>query len=143
MSAEHRLPAALLKRASLCGGEYAWPIVDIPEVIEAARSADLVSLGGQLQFRFPAGTCECYWIDVDPFRSLPRKLSRQEKISRSADQALIDFARLVSDVDFTIEGRKGFPVNFESLEREGRDPVQFACFVWYVSDADDVIPTGE
>ena len=58
-STELRLPHDLLQRASLRGSEYAWPIEDIPKVIEAARQANLASIGGQLQFRLPdGGTCE-------------------------------------------------------------------------------------
>ena len=54
------LPGQLLERATLRGSERAWPIGDIPEVIEVAKENDLASVGGQLQLRFPdGGTCEC------------------------------------------------------------------------------------
>jgi len=49
------LAVDLLARASLRGNEYAWPIADIPMVIDAARAANLVSIVGQLQFRLPDG----------------------------------------------------------------------------------------
>src|SRR5258708_4550498 len=62
---ESRLPQHLIERASKRGRELAWSLDDIPEVIEAARDANLVSVGGQLQFRFQDGTtCECYWVEV-------------------------------------------------------------------------------
>ena len=62
---EQALPSKLVGRASLRGREHAWSLDDIPNVIEAAREAQLISIGGQLQFRLPdGGTCECYWIEV-------------------------------------------------------------------------------
>jgi hypothetical protein len=48
ISAKSALPPDLLARALLAGNEYAWPLADIPAVIEAARAANLVSVGGQL-----------------------------------------------------------------------------------------------
>jgi len=57
---ELRLPRDFLRRAVVRCTECAWPIADIPKVIDAARQANLASVGGQLQFRLPdGGTCEC------------------------------------------------------------------------------------
>ena len=59
-STELRLPLDVLRRASLRGNEYAWPIEDIPKVIETARHTKMASIGGQLQFRLSGGgTCDC------------------------------------------------------------------------------------
>ena len=92
-SLERRLPKELLERASLRGKEYAWRIADIPEVIEAARRAGLVNVGGQLQFRFPDGkTRECYWVEVDTYRSVPQALLWDVRVAQTADVALADFA---------------------------------------------------
>jgi hypothetical protein len=69
------LPPDLLARASLSGNEYAWPVNEIPSVIEAARAANLVSIGGELQFRLPdGGVCECYWVYVYPDKSVDKAL---------------------------------------------------------------------
>jgi hypothetical protein len=38
----------MLAKARDCGGEYAWRVDDIPLVIDAARAAGLVNVGGQL-----------------------------------------------------------------------------------------------
>jgi hypothetical protein len=74
-AAEQHLPADILQRASLRGGEYAWLIKDVPSVIAAAKRANLVNIGGQLQFRIPdEGTCECYWVNVDTYRSVSKDL---------------------------------------------------------------------
>ena len=49
-ASEERLPAGILAMASCrrAGDEYAWRIEHIPQVIEAARYAGLVSIGDQL-----------------------------------------------------------------------------------------------
>ena len=69
---ESLLPADILARATLSGNEYAWRLEDIPAVIDSARAAGLVSLGGQLQFRLAGpGTLECYWVDVSTEAAAP------------------------------------------------------------------------
>jgi hypothetical protein len=106
MPVEARLPRDLVQRASLRGNEYAWPIEDIPKVIEAGRQANLASIGGQLQFRLPdGGTCECYWVEVDTYKSAPASLPWRERVNQTADVALADFSRLLSKFDFLAEGR--------------------------------------
>lgn len=130
-----RLPQEILRRASLRGNEYAWPIEDIPKVIEAARQANLASIGGQLQFRLPdGGTCECYWVEVDTYKSMPASLPWQERVEQTATVALADFSRLLSKFDFVAEGRGSFAEHFKRLETEGGDPIQTMCFVWYLDD---------
>ena len=80
---ERHLPHGLLGRASLAGNEYAWRVEDIPEVIEAARQAGLVGLGGQLPFRLPGpggGTCDCYWVEVNTFEETPPSLPWAQRV---------------------------------------------------------------
>ena len=134
--AERYLPADLLNRASLHGEEYAWPLHDIPEVIEAARRADLVSIGGQLQFRLPdAGVCECYWVEVDTHRSVPKALPWSDRVEETAKVALAAFNNLSAEYDFLAEGRRGFADHLQAFEAQGQDPRQVMCFVWYVESA--------
>jgi hypothetical protein len=134
---ELRLPHDVLQRATLQGNEYAWPVEYIPKVIEAAREAELASIGGQLQFRLPdGGTCECYWVEVDTYKSVPASLPLQERINQTAAVALADFSRLLSKFDFVAEGRRSFAEHFKRLEAEGGDPTQTMCFVWYLDDGE-------
>lgn len=64
----------------------------IPEVIEAARRAHLLNMGGQVQFRLPNGsTRECYWIEVDTYKRVSTELSWQGRVALSANVALRDF----------------------------------------------------
>lgn len=130
-----QLPAPILSQASLRGNEYAWPIDTIPFVIAAAREASLVSVGGQLQFRLTdGGTCECYWIEVDTYKTVPERLPWEDRVHRTADAALTDFERLRSKVNFLDEGRRSFSAHFNALEERGGDPAEAMCFVWYLLD---------
>ncbi len=132
------LPAELLSRASLRGNEYAWRIEDIPEVIGAARDANLVSVGGQLQFRLPdGGTCECYWVEVDTYKSVPKSLPWNERVTRAAEAAARDFSALLASVDFLAAGREGFAEHLESFATSGGDPRTAMCFVWYALSEDE------
>lgn len=131
---ETLLPKELIARASLRGREYAWPISDIPKVIEADRSCGLVSIGGQLQFRFPEGpTCECYWVEVDTYKAMPDGItSWSHRVALSADVAKASFQRLLETFDFLDEGRKAFPQVFSDFEKSGQDVSDAMCFVWYL-----------
>jgi FAD/FMN-containing dehydrogenase len=130
---EGALPPDLLARATLRGNEYAWPVAAIPEVIEQAKGHNLVSVGGQLQFRFPDGaTCECYWIEVDTFKTVSPDQPWHERVDQTAAAALSSFQSLRSEHDFLAEGRKGFEAAFAEYEAKGHDPESAMCFVWYI-----------
>tara|TARA_R110002020_G_scaffold66473_3_gene174710 strand:- start:2096 stop:2329 length:234 start_codon:yes stop_codon:yes gene_type:complete len=69
------LPQDLLDRGTVRGNEWAWPIAEIPSVIDACGRANMVNVGGQLQFRIPSGgTCELHWIEVDALKLVPPTL---------------------------------------------------------------------
>ncbi len=130
---EQALPADILERASLAGNEYAWRVKDIPDVIAAARAANMISVGGQLQFRLPdGGTCELYWVEVDTYKSVDQALPWAERVNRTADVALRDFEALQTRFDFIAEGRLSFGTYLDALVADGRDPADSMCFVWYV-----------
>lgn len=133
------LPEDLIARASLRGSEYAWPISDIPKVIEAARSCGLVSIGGQLQFRFPDGpTCECYWVEVDTYKAMPEIItSWSDLVALSAEAAKATFEKLLETYDFVEEGRKAFTQVFSDFEKCGQDASDAMCFVWYLKAESD------
>ena len=129
---ETLLPAEIVCRASLRGNEYAWPLDDIPLVIDAARQANLLNVGGQLQFRLPAATCECYWVEVDTYRTIAKTLEWPERVRGSASAALEQFSKLFDEFDFVAEGLKAFPNHLGRLIDQGYDWRKLACFVWYV-----------
>jgi hypothetical protein len=134
-SPELKLPAEILHRSSLLGNEYAWRPSDIPDVIEAARRADLVNIGGQLQFRFPDATCECYWVEVDTSKSVARSLAWRARVDQTADAALAEFQRLQFKFDFVAEGRNSYPNQFEKLSATEIHLQDVTFFVWYLEAA--------
>jgi hypothetical protein len=137
--AERHLPKDILDRASLRGNEYAWAVSDIPLVVQAAREANLINLGGQLQFRLVDGsTCECYWVEVNTSKTVPESLPWRERVVQTATVALDDFAALSSRFDFFEEGRRSFTSAFAEAEARGDDPHDAMCFVWYVVSAPSV-----
>jgi hypothetical protein len=137
------LPAALLARASLRGNEHAWPVDEIPQVIEAARKANLVSIGGQLQFRLPnGGTCECYWVQVDTYQSVEKSLPWRERVERTAEAGARDFAALRSNVDFLAEARERFAEHLDAEVADGRDPLDSMFFVWDLLTEEEATAQG-
>jgi hypothetical protein len=132
---ERQLPTEVLERASLRGNEHAWRIADIPLVIDAARRAGLINVGGQLQFRLPDGsTCECYWVQVDVFRDLTDSLPREELVAKTAAKALEQFLSISAQYDFLEEGRRSFKV-IKEFEGNGHDLREVMWFVWYAAEA--------
>jgi hypothetical protein len=128
MSGYELLPQELLDRASLRGNEYAWRIAEIPNVISAARAANLLNVGGQLQFRLPDGaTCECYWVEVDTFKTVPSDLNWESRVARSAATALANFENLQAKYDFIAEGKRDFGEHLVGI-----NPEDAMWFVWYL-----------
>jgi hypothetical protein len=130
---EARLPAEIVAKASVRGGEYAWRVDDIPAVIDAAREAGLVNVGGQLQFRGPGFTGECYWVEVDTYKAVPLDLSFEVRVERTAAAAREAFEELRGKVDFIAEGRTAFPDALERYEAGGGAASDLMWFVWYLS----------
>ena len=128
----YNLPLGLLQQATLRGNEHAWQIDDIPDVIVAAQRANLVNIGGQLQFRLPENTCECYWISVDTYQSVSEEIAWHERVQLTPEVALQEFDDLQSRYDFVAEIRDGFTSVFDELVAMGGNPTDYLCFAWYL-----------
>jgi hypothetical protein len=134
MNAEKALPPELIRRAWLSGSEYAWSLEDIPHVIEAARTAQLINIGGQLQFRLPdGGTAECYWIEVDTYREVDEALPWETRVQLTAEVAKRQFAALPPKDALVEEGRKAFAPYLAEAEKSGYSTADLMWFVWYVA----------
>jgi hypothetical protein len=120
----------MLAKASLRGGEYAWRVDDIPLVIDAARAAGLVNIGGQLQFQGPGFTAECYWVEVDTYKAVPSDLPFAVRVDRTAEAASQAFEKLRRDLDFLAEGRNAFPKVLGGYDDAALRDLMW--FVWYV-----------
>jgi hypothetical protein len=117
--AEARLPAEILAKASLRGNEYAWRVNDIPLVIAAAQAKGLVNIGGQLQFRGPDFTCECYWVQVDTYQAIARDLPFVIRVHLTAEAARSAYDKLRRETDFLAEGRRGFQTYWAATRHKG------------------------
>lgn len=127
-------PNHLMASATLRGSEYAWPLDDIPSVIDAARSAGLISVGGQLQFRLAGGgTCECYEIQVDTSEFL-HKWPTSKHVELSAIEARRQFDDLPNQFNFVAQGKLGFGKHFDEVGATEADLKAAMCFVWYVTN---------
>ena len=124
---EGLLPDEILAKASLGGNEYAWRLADVEETVEAARSAGLLSIGGQVQFRMPDGTCELYWLAADP-TSARASETWDEWVNRSADEVIAKFRELRANTDFVAEGMK----SFDLLKSKAAEGVVLADHLWFV-----------
>lgn len=122
------LPAAILAKATLRGNEYAWPIDCVEEAIFAAQAAGLATLGGQIQFRIPEGTCEMYWHNADA-SDRRRCEPWSEFVRRSAQEVLAGFKDKIMAADFLAEARQ-WPVLREKIETEV-NILDDLCFVLY------------
>jgi hypothetical protein len=130
--AELSLPDELRQSACRSNSEWGWPPELIPRVITEAEKLGLLSVGGQLQFLLPSGTCECYWVDVDPLSNVPDGLPWSERVSLAAAASLRGFDEVRTRFDFIAEGRKAFAKHFESFETAGGDLAKVMCFIWYL-----------
>ena len=124
---EKQLPAEILQRADARHGELAWRPSDIPAVIEAARCANLVSLGGDLQIRAPSGK----WGEPIGF-GIDTKVSNdfpwQAQVEESAKVALAEFQALHENFDLEAIARESFP----ALVAEVDDAKDVIFFGWLV-----------
>ncbi|HTK84681.1 MAG TPA: hypothetical protein VL625_06300 [Patescibacteria group bacterium] len=133
---EEYLPKNIIKRARLSGDDHAWRIKDIPDVIEAARVAGVLNIGGQLQFIIPeesgGGICECYWIEVDTYKHVRDTLPWEARVAKAAEVALVEFEKLKKKHDFLKEGRKfaGGVLTDRGKPVTGIEDMMW--FVWYI-----------
>lgn len=128
MESEELLPQSVLSKASLRGKEYAWQKNDVEEAVLAAKHQNLATLGGEVQFRIPNGTCELYWLSFDPTPRLTSE-SWQDYVMRSADECVANFDRLCKTTDFAQIGKEEVGILRELAETE--DINVYLCFVLY------------
>ena len=125
---EQQLPDDILQRADARHGELAWRPSDIPAVIEAARQANLVCLGGDLQIRAPSGMWgEPIGVGIDTGRVV-KGLPWDAQVEESAEAALAEFQALRDKFDFKALAAEAYP----TLVAEVDDPSEVIFFGWWV-----------
>jgi hypothetical protein len=117
----NQLPAEILQRADIRSGELAWRPSDIPSVIEAARLANLMSLGGNLQVRVSSGWGESIYASVDTNR-VADNLPWEKRVEEAAKAAQNGFLSLQDACDFHTVARDSFPSLLAEVEADGGDP---------------------
>lgn len=132
MQLPEQLPAEILAKASVASNEYAWRIEDVESTIEAARLVNLATLGGQVQFRLPEGTCELYWLAADSSPRLNNE-SWSVFVFRSAKEVIEKFRLLQEKTDFVSEGIQAFTL-LEGKYEEGANLADYLYFVLYFED---------
>ncbi len=128
-ASEEQLPAEILERADLRSNELAWHPSDIPDVIEAARQAKLISLGGDLQVRAPSGL----WgepVGVGFSIELADDLPWETQVEETAAAGLADFLSFQKRFDFEAIACESFP----TLVAEVGDAKNVIFFSWSVAD---------
>src|SRR4051812_37356393 len=95
----YELPKEMLKTASKVGNECAWSPTHVEEAMNLARQHGLETIGGQAQFRLSDGTCELYWVNVDPSKRKPGE-PWLEWVNRSADEAIAKFRQRMAQTNW-------------------------------------------
>jgi len=127
---EEYLPVDMRQKANVAlGGEHAWRIGDFEAVVLTAKSVNLASLGGQVQFILPEGTCEMHWINYDSEGQKANE-SWNVYVERSASEVLTKFRSVCGSVDFMKEAND-WRVIREKIENESIDPLEYLWFVGY------------
>ncbi|MBL9048472.1 MAG: hypothetical protein JNK34_14455, partial [Tabrizicola sp.] len=86
---------------------------------------------------FGGGTCECYWVEVDTYKSVSDEITWHDRVNKTADTALLDFEKLKTEYNFLEEGRKSFGKYLDKAEELGANISDLMFFVWYTSSAEE------
>ena len=120
------LPDELTEGATLRGKEFAWAVAEFPAVLAKARNLGFGCLGGQFQFRPPAGTCEMYWLSADPDRRESGE-AWSDYADRSCALVLNRFRATLADSNFAEEAQRWPDV--PELSGPLAAPLEHLCFV--------------
>lgn len=142
-----KLPLTLRQKARSNHRNHYWRVVDIPDVIEAARAASLRNMGGTLFFIGQPGTpseaiktYEIYWVHVRVHQ--PRNMDWQEAVDDAARQALQQFEEQKAEYDFLKEAQK-FAQTTRAFAAAGGDLTDIMYFEWLAEDQESHLRTLE
>ncbi len=124
------LARQVLERAHADRFELAWRPLDIPAVIDAIRDADLVSLGGDPQFRFPDGSVAelpDHGIDITCVENT--RLSWARQVTDSANEAMSLIGE-ISPEALVEQGWSRFYLAFSEQKAAGFDPADHLYITW-------------
>tara|TARA_B110000879_G_scaffold93194_1_gene127530 strand:- start:184 stop:597 length:414 start_codon:yes stop_codon:yes gene_type:complete len=131
---EKYLPKEILQNAIVSGNEYGWKRTDFKNVIKKAVENDLGIIGGQVQFKFPDGTCELYWHKYDSTEKQNGE-NWTEYCERTKKECLNQFDNLLSDSELVKDGIE----NFEFLKEKKNlnlNLTEYLIFILYFAKRD-------
>ncbi|MBO9703480.1 MAG: hypothetical protein J7604_24950 [Sporocytophaga sp.] len=137
---ERRLPETILNKAIRSGNEFGWRQTDFIETIEAARKLKMGIVGGQVQYVFPDGTCELYWLSYDPSE---RQVGEDwiKYCNRTSDETIKKFKDLITKTDFD---KETFTFDFlRDKKLKGVSIEDNKVFIIYFNDTETDLWTGE
>lgn len=134
---ETYLPKDVLEHALQRDKEFLWRPSYIPTLIEEARKANLVNMGGQLQILCPTGqVMELYWIGADTYTDVPAGRSWDERVADSAAKSADAFRKLAETTDFVELARTAMYNTYPGLNDTHYDVENSVYCVWYVISAE-------
>ena len=134
MNEENRLPKAILDKAIKNGNEFGWRQSDVSEVIDTARNLNLVNLGGQVQYHFPDGTCELYWLSFD-LTTRQQNETWTDFCARTAIECQEKFQRLILQTNIEKEALENFDF-LKNKKETGIEISDFLTFILYFDDSE-------
>lgn len=102
------LPAELLAKAHITTTYPVWRTADIPHVIAYLRTHSVGILGGNVQFHFPGGIYDMYWLGFDAKPHAPTE-PWEDYVERSARESLTRFHALCHHTDIIDALRTHYP----------------------------------
>jgi hypothetical protein len=135
IEAELKLDKWILDKAIKSGNEYGWRLNDFKDVIENAEAKDLAIIGGQIQFHFPDGTCELYWLTYDT-SEVKSEESWIDYRKRTKKECIEQFDRLVETTDFEKVGLENF--DFLKIKKQNGFNIldYMICILYFKDNAD-------
>tara|TARA_R110000868_G_scaffold37111_1_gene131289 strand:+ start:31976 stop:32431 length:456 start_codon:yes stop_codon:yes gene_type:complete len=132
LSEEEYLPSEILQKAIVSGKEYGWKRTDFKEVVNKAVEVGLGVIGGQVQFKFPEGTCELYWHKYD---TTERKSGQSWKdyCQRTREECFRQFEKLPTDIELIREGIQSFDF-LKEKSKSDTELSDFLIFILYFND---------
>ncbi|QMU27676.1 hypothetical protein [Adhaeribacter radiodurans] len=135
------LPSEILLKSTLSGQEYGWKREDFKEVVDYAVKAGLAIIGGQVQFKFPDGTCELYWRKYD---TNERKANEDctSYCNRTKTECLEQFKETPNNQKLIEEGIESFKF-LRAKSEEGINLENHLIFILYFEDSETEIAKKE
>jgi len=131
---ENRLSKSILNKAIKSGNEFGWRQNNVMEVIQAAKQIPMGIIGGQVQYVLPDGTCELYWLNIDPIERQANE-PWETYCNRTAEESIIKFNALIKSADIEEEALASFTF-LADKKAIGVNINDFLVFMLYFDDTE-------